>query len=237
MRRKRFMQGSVRPRKHGHRKVWVAQWWEDGARRSKVLGRCSEMSKGQAESEMASILEPLNEKAGKRQIPQYTFRQYVEDVYLPVCRRKWKESTWMTSEPTITFHLLPPFGAKLMKDLKRDTMQAFLDRKARTHSDSIVGHLRWHLSGIFKMAMSDGAVDLNPTLGLYIPACKPGKPKRNLNATQIRAALEALDLRERLVFRMAVFDGMRPGEILAIRIRAIFGAFHPGGSASLPGRH
>lgn len=68
------------------------------------------------------------------------------------------------------------------------------------------------------MAMSDGAVDLNPTLGLYIPA---GKPKRILNAAQIRAALEALDLRERLVFRMAVFDGMRPGEILAIRLRAI----------------
>jgi len=64
----------------------------------------------------------MNEKAGKRQIPLYAFRQYVEDVYLPMCRRKWKASTWMTSEPLITFHLLPSFGAKLMKDLKRDTM-------------------------------------------------------------------------------------------------------------------
>ena len=30
MRRKRFQKGSVRPRKHGRNKVWVAQWWEDG---------------------------------------------------------------------------------------------------------------------------------------------------------------------------------------------------------------
>ena len=28
MRRKRFLKGSVRPRQHGRRKVWVAQWWE-----------------------------------------------------------------------------------------------------------------------------------------------------------------------------------------------------------------
>ena len=101
MRRKRYMKGSVRPRKHGRHKVWVAQWWEEGGRRSRVLGKCSEMSKGQAETIMASILDPLNEKAGTRQPRSFTFKQYVEDVYLPVCRRKWKESTRMTSEPTI----------------------------------------------------------------------------------------------------------------------------------------
>jgi len=55
------------------------------------------MSKGQAETIMASILAPLNENAGARQPRAYTFKQYVEDVYLPVCSRKWKESTRMTS--------------------------------------------------------------------------------------------------------------------------------------------
>ena len=74
MRRKRYMKGSVRPRKHGRLKVWVAQWWENGARKSKVLGKCSEMSKGHAETMMASILEPLNESAGKRQVPVFTFK-------------------------------------------------------------------------------------------------------------------------------------------------------------------
>ena len=39
MRRKRFLKGSVRPRQHGRRKVWVTQGWEDGCRRSKVLGK------------------------------------------------------------------------------------------------------------------------------------------------------------------------------------------------------
>ncbi len=42
-----------------------------------------------------------------------------------------------------------------------------------------------------------------------------------MSKEQIRLALGVLDLRERIVFRMAVFDGMRPGEILAIRLGSL----------------
>lgn len=64
MRQKRFQKGSVRPRKHGKNKVWVAQWWEDGNKKSKVLGRCTTMGKSEAEAAMAVILKPQNEDAG-----------------------------------------------------------------------------------------------------------------------------------------------------------------------------
>jgi hypothetical protein len=218
MRRKRYLKGSVRPRKHGRHKVWVVQWWQEGGRRSRVLGKCSDMSTGQAETIMASILAPLNETAGTRQPRAYTFAQYVEEVYLPVCRRKWKESTRMTSEPSIKGHLVQAFGDTPMIDITRDSMQGLLDKMATTHSSSVVGHLRWHLSGIFKMAVGDGVVTLNPTGGLYTPACKPSSEKRVMSREEIVLALSTLDLRERLIFRMAVFDGMRPGEILAIRL-------------------
>ena len=50
MRRKRFMKGSLRQRKHGRNRLWLAQWWEDGSRRTKVLGKCTEFTKGQAEA-------------------------------------------------------------------------------------------------------------------------------------------------------------------------------------------
>jgi len=124
----------------------------------------------------------------------------------------------MTSEPSIHLDLIPAFGPRLISAITREEMQRFLDKKAQTHSQSIVGHMRCYLSGIFKMALSDGAVELNPTPGLFTPACKPGPEKLVMTKEQIRVALEVLDLRERLIFRMAVFDGMRPGEILAIRL-------------------
>ena len=105
MRRKRYQKGSVRPRKHGKTKVWVGQWWEDGHKRSKVLGRVSEMGKGEAEALMAVILKRTNEDAGQTQKPLYTFGVYLEEVFMPMCHRKWKESTRMTTEPRMMFHL------------------------------------------------------------------------------------------------------------------------------------
>src|SRR3982750_3590779 len=101
MRRKRFLKGSLRARKHGRQKVWLAQWWENGSRRSKVLGRYSEIPKSEAELMLAQIVQPLNEDAGQFQTPVFTFKQYVENKFLPVCRRIWKESTRSTSEPDI----------------------------------------------------------------------------------------------------------------------------------------
>src|SRR4051794_20793661 len=110
MRRKRYQNGSVRPRKHGKVKVWVAQWRENGSKRSKVLGRCAEISKSEAKVMLAQIVEPLNEFAGQRRIAVSTFKQYVETVFLPAYRHNWKESTRSTSEPDILRNLVPAFA-------------------------------------------------------------------------------------------------------------------------------
>ncbi len=219
MRRKRYQKGSVGARKHGKTKVWVGQWWDNGHKKSKVLGKCSEVSKGQAEALLVAILQPLNQVAGLRQAPVYTFERYVKSVFLPLCKRKWKPSTWMTTEPVILGHLVPTFGSRLLADITREEMQAFLEAKASERSTSLVAHLRWHLSAIFKMALGDGVVQVNPTLGLYIPEGVATPEKRILTEEEILLALDALELRERLIFELAVFSGMRPGEILAVRMR------------------
>ena len=50
------------------------------------------------------------------------------------------------------------------------------------------------------------------------PLASRHRRKRVLTKEEVRRALSILDVRERLVFRMAVFNGMRPGEIFAIQI-------------------
>ncbi|MEZ5364913.1 MAG: tyrosine-type recombinase/integrase [Bryobacterales bacterium] len=167
---------------------------------------------------MASILQPLNQESGQLTPPRYSFREYVEDVFLPVHRRKWKESTRATSEHTIGRHLLPTLGDRRLSEIGREDLQLLLDSKACTHSASVVAHLRWHLSAIFRMALSDGAISVNPSPGLFTPACRPEKPRLVMSVSEIQRALDVLPLRERLMFRMAVFAGMRPGEILALRV-------------------
>src|SRR5215472_1236572 len=194
MRQKRFQKGSVRPRKHGKSKVWVAQWWENGCKKSKVLGCCADIGKSEAEALMAVILKPQNEEAGQTQKPVYTFGVYLDEIFLPICRRKWKRSTRMTTEQRMSFHLNAAFGSQVLRSITRDQMQAFLDRKAETLSRSVVDHLRWDLNAIFKTALSDGLVECNPAAALFTPSCKPEEDKRVMTPEEIRLALGVLDL-------------------------------------------
>jgi integrase len=222
MRRKRFQKGSVKARKHGRHKVWVAQWWQEGGRRSKVLGRCTQITKAQAEILMSSIVSPVNNGTGPQTSQVALFGAYIKDVYLPLCRRKWKESTRMTTEPVINNDIRPVFENRLMSSITREELQQFLDAKAQMQSRSVVEHLRWHLSGIFKTALSDGVVNANPAGALFVPDCiKAESDKRTMTVDEIRLALSVLDLRERVIFKLAVFLGLRPGEILALRVGKI----------------
>lgn len=224
MRRKRFQKGSLQARKHGRHRVWVASWWEEGSRRSKVLGLYSKMSKGEAQAALAAILQPLNEGTARGPRPVYTFGQFVEDVYLPHGRRSWKESTAGTSEQIIKKHLIPEFGSDLLHKIRRDQLQDFLDRKAGELSFSVVAHLRWFLNGIFKLALSDSLISGNPAAELKIPKrCQPGRAMRPLTEEEVHTYLEAFDLREKLIARLAIFEGMRPGEILALRWKSVAG--------------
>ena len=54
---------------------------------------------------------------------------------------------------------------------RRDDMQKFLDVKAKKEklSYSIVAHLRWDLKQIFDLALSEGIVERNPALLLFVP--------------------------------------------------------------------
>ena len=56
------------------------------------------MGKGEAEAVVSAILQPINSGAAQGPKQVYTFEQFVDGVYLPFCRRSWKESTAGASE-------------------------------------------------------------------------------------------------------------------------------------------
>src|SRR5947209_18910391 len=65
MRRKRFVRGCLAARKRRNRRYWYAQWSENGERRCKELGLCSEMNRAQAAALLADILKPINSAIGR----------------------------------------------------------------------------------------------------------------------------------------------------------------------------
>ena len=217
MRRKRFQRGCLRKVKHGRKWVWLGKWYENGVAKSKVLGACAHNTEGAARAELNRILEPINRGAGLAWRPQ-DFRSYVQNVFLPQRRRKWKDSTDKTTTERLEAHLLPAFGDRQLPEITREELQRFLDQKAEGQlSKSVIDHLRWDMRTILKMAVDDGIIRANPAGSLVTPKVAKTLERPIMTKEQVQAALKVLDLRERVVFLFAVLVGMRPGEIFALR--------------------
>ncbi len=224
MRRKRFQRGSLKPRKRNGKTYWYAQWREYGEPRSKELGLYSSLSRAEAETMLAAILQPINQGVGKPQLPVFTFKGFVDSVYLPVYRGKWKASTAMNEELRIQVHLVGSLGSQLMTKIDREGLQALLNKKAKVLARGGVNHLRFRLRSIFALAVSEGVVERNPAVSLFTPQrCKQSGEKLVLTPEHITRIMAALDLRERLMVRLATFEGMRPGEILGLQIGDVDG--------------
>ena len=219
MRRKRFQRGSLKPRKRNGRSYWYGQWREDGQCRSKEFGLCSQMSKGEAEAALAAILQPINVDAGLRTRPTYTFLRFIEEIYLPRCRGKWKVSTGMTEESRLQVHLVGSLSQRMMHEISRIELQCLLDSKSNELARSGIDHVRFRLRSIFQLALSEGVVDWNPATTLYTPKqCRSGRERFVLTPQEAFKMIEVLDLREKLIARLATWEGMRPGEILALQV-------------------
>jgi integrase len=110
-------------------------------------------------------------------------------------------------------------GDERIRNISRGQLQDLLNATAKESGRSMVDHLRFRLRSIFEMAVSEGAVDRNPATTRYTPRhCRPGRERRVMDANQILNAAAVLDIRERVIFRLATWEGMRPGEILALQL-------------------
>ena len=69
---------------------------------------------------------------------------------------------------------------------------------------------------IFDMAVAEGHVERNPTLLLFTPKEAKKPVRRAMTIREVQLCFSALDQRERLISKLAILAGMRPGEIFAL---------------------
>jgi integrase len=211
--RKRHQKGSLKIR-NGN---WIAQWWQEGHRHNKVLGKTRKMTKSEAEDKLADILAPIN---GDLESPssKTSFDDFVKQVYLPFYRRKWKDSTAGTNVDRLDHHLIPIFAPRPMGAFIRDDLQAFLDKKASEGlSFSTVDHLRWDLKQIFDMAVHEEYLKKNPAALLFTPNHISVSPKLVMTWDDVKLLFSTLESKELLVCMLATIAGMRPGEIFGLK--------------------
>jgi len=201
--RRRYQKGSLQLRKQGGVWVWLGMWREGEHRRTKTLGQKSEMTKAEAKAMLESILAPLN----ARQEPQAGRMQlgaFIRDVYYPFCRRKWKRSSRMTTEDRINHDIAPKVGDSELRSIGRVALQDLLDQKAADGlSFSVVNHLRWDLRHIFRVAVAEGFIERNPAELLFTPHNALRAQQRVAVAEEIARVFASVDLRERLILKLA----------------------------------
>jgi len=195
---------------------WIGLWYEEGKKRSRVVGFVKDMTKGEAREAVARIV--AGEHAKHEGNASLKFGEFVERIYFPYYSRKWKDSTRENNVNRISVHLVRPFGDRELASFRRDELQDSLDLKAKKDglSFSVVDHLRWDMKQIFDMAVAEGQVERNPALLLFTPREAKKPIRRAMNMKEVQICFGALDQRERLIAKLAIIAGMRPGEIFAL---------------------
>lgn len=203
--------------------MWVLLYRDGQTKRYKTLGPIAGMTKSEAQREQARIIASINAQGVIANEPK-TFGDFVEKIALPFMRPKWKLSTRTTTENAIHTHLMTAFKDIALRDLTPTRLQDFLLAKAAEGcSESIVAHCRWNLSSILRLAAAEGHIERDPTRALYVPRCTSVSDDRVLEINQVPTFLRALDFRERVIAHLAIFVGLRPGEILAIQRKHVKG--------------
>ena len=194
---------------------WIGSWTVDGKRGSQVVGLVKDMTKTEAREKVAKIV--TEGRAESETCRAWRFGEFVEKVYFPYYTRKWKDSTRDNNINRVNVHLVKTFKDRELRSFRRDELQDLLDLKTSVPlSFSVVDHLRWDLKQIFDMAVAEGHIERNPALLLFTPkeAAKP--VRRVMTMKEVQTCFEALDQRERLIAKLAIIAGMRPGEIFAL---------------------
>ncbi|MGA2077871.1 MAG: tyrosine-type recombinase/integrase [Terriglobia bacterium] len=170
------------------------------------------MTKGDAREAVAKIVAEIR----ARQETPRKFGEFVEAVYFPYYSRKWKHSTQENNVSRIEVHLVEAYREQKLGSFKRDELQDLLDAKAKDLSFLMVDHLRWDLKQIFDMALAEGHIDRNPAVLLFTPKEAKRPVRRAMTIEEVQTMFAALAERERLIAKLAVLAGMRPGEIYAL---------------------
>ncbi len=203
--------------------MWVLLYRDGTTRKYATLGIYSKMSKAQAEEKRDQLVAEANARNANAPDPHITFGEFLETVALPFLRSKWKRSTAATTQNRIQHHLNGEFRERRITDLGLKELQSFLNAKAANLSRSVVAHLRWDLRSIFRLALAEGYTDRDPTAALFTPREAAPSPSLTLSKEEVEKYINVLEPRERVIALLAIFAGMRPGEILAIQRRHVSG--------------
>ena len=120
-------------------------------------------------------------------------------------------------EQTLRDYLLPHLKQRKLKTIERSDVQRLVDRLVEEDlSASTVRNALMPLRAICRRGLIRGEIVVNPTHGLELPALE-GRRDRIASPDEARMLLAALPIADQGIWAVAVYGGLRLGEIQALR--------------------
>jgi len=215
-----------RVERHHQGKVWVGFFhlWTTEAngqrvrrKKEKTLGPAS-MPRHEAQSKLAEYIEEYTGRLTK-QGNSITSIVDLWDAFCAVKSGRWSKKTKEDLRYLFAKHVLPIIGHQSQREVGLTPLQLLLNKMAEDgYCKSAVGQVRTYIKACFEYAVDEGLVQKNPARKLVMPNIRKKPCERFLTMDELRAILAQAPPREHLVVRILAVCGLRPAEVLVLRI-------------------
>lgn len=216
--------GKTRKSWKGH--YWVYETQPEGTeiRRHKavVLGFKSEMSKQDAKDALRQIIIRQADLKKPEPTQLMTFGQFWRERFLPMYEQSWKLSSRDTQIDNIERYCVKLIDHRPLNEIQKFKLQMILNRLAQQFSESVVNKFMIWSRAILEEAVDQDFIAKNPARKLAKPETKPVN-KRFLTLQEIPILLSRMPFREKLILRITLVLGLRPGELFALRWDDVMG--------------
>jgi integrase len=115
--------------------------------------------------------------------------------------------------------VLPIIGQQAPGEVTLTSLQLLLNEIAeKGYRKSTVGQVRTYIKACFQYATDEDVIPKNPARKLVMPNIRRKSCERFLTIDEVRALLRIASAREHLVLRILSVCGLRPAEVLVLRI-------------------
>src|SRR6202049_2553116 len=207
-------------------KVWVGffhLWTTDaiGCRvrkqKEKTLGPAS-MPKHEAQQNQADYIEEYPGRLTKQGSSIATFNDLWK-AFSAVKAGQWSKKFKEDLRYLFGKHVLPFVGEQALRQVTLTSLQLLLNKLAEDgYSKSAVGQIRTYIKACFEYAADEELIDKNPARKLATPKIRKKPCERFLSLEELDALLSAASPPEHLILRILAVCGLRPAEILVLRI-------------------
>jgi integrase len=129
----------------------------------------------------------------------------------------YKPSAIRSYAAALRDHVVPRIGRTRLGDVQRRDVQRIADDLiAEGRDPSTIRNALMPLRVIFRRAVEDGDVAVNPCTHLRLPAVR-GRRERIASPQEAAQLLAALPGRDRPIWATALYAGLRRGELMALR--------------------